>query len=250
MTIERVARIEDRKQFVEDLSEKEQIDKFREWWSDNGNFVIAGVVLGIAIMVGISQWRTRTAANQVAASSSYEALMTEVGSGNLEAAEAIATEMYGEHAGSVYSDQARLAMARLYMDKSRDQDAADALRGVLDDDDDELARVARLRLAKVLLYQNRPQDVVDLLEGRIDGAFAARYSETLGDAYVALGRHADAADAYEVALSDGERAPTIDQALVRWKLIDLPDPAETGDAEVPPEDAPGEDETPNGESSE
>ena len=235
---------------MEDLSEKEQIEKFREWWSDNGNFVIAGVVLGIAIMVGISQWRTRTAANQVAASSSYEALMTEVGNGNLESAEAIATEMYGEHAGSVYSDQARLAMARLYMDKSRDQDAADALRGVLDDGDDELARVARLRLAKVLLYQNKPQDVVDLLEGRIDGAFAARYSETLGDAYVALGRHADAADAYEVALSDGERAPTIDQALVRWKLIDLPDPAETGDTAVPPEDAPGEEETPNGESSE
>lgn len=217
---------------MDDLSEKEQIEKFREWWGENGNFVIAGVVLGIAIMVGISQWRARTAAGEVAASSSYEALMTEVGNGNLEAAEAIATAMYDEHGNSIYSDQSRLAMARLYMDKSRDQDAADALRGVLEDgEDDEIARVARLRLAKVLLYQNKPQEVIDLLEGHADGAFAARYNETLGDAYVALGRHQDAAEAYEIALSDGQRAPTIDQALVRWKLIDLPDPGENSDAQ-------------------
>ena len=134
------------------------------------------------------------------------------------------------------------------MDKSRDQDAADALRGVLLDGDDELAQVARLRLAKVLLYQNKPQDVVDLLAGRTEGAFAARYNETLGDAYVALGRHEDAAEAYEIALSDGQRAPTIDQALVRWKLIDLPDPAESGDIDAPPEDAADEEESSNGES--
>lgn len=224
---------------MDDLSEKEQLEKFREWWGENGNFVIAGVVLGIAIMVGISQWRARTAAAQVAASSSYEALMTEVGNGNLETAEVVAAEMYDEYGNSIYSDQARLAMARLYMDKSRDQDAADALRGVLEDgEDEEIARVARLRLAKVLLYQNKPQEVVDLLEGHAEGAFAARYNETLGDAYVALGRHQDAAEAYEVALSDGQRAPTIDQALVRWKLIDLPDPGENSGAPESASEAP------------
>lgn len=211
---------------MEDLSEKEQLDKFREWWSENGNFVIAGVVLGVAIMVGISQWKSRTVAGQVAASSYFETLMGEVEDGNLESAESVAAELYADFDSSIYTDQARLAMARLYMDKGRDQDAAETLRGMLDDGSDEMQLVARLRLAKVLLYQNKPEEVVELLQERTDSGFVARFSETLGDAYVALGRHEDAADAYAVALSDDQRMPTTDQALLQWKIIDLPDASE------------------------
>ena len=213
---------------MEDLSEKEQLEKFREWWKENGNFVIGGVVLGIAIMVGVSQWRASTESNQVAASSSFEALMTEVGEGDVEAAETIAAGMGDEHEDSVYTAQARLALARLYMDSGRDEDAAMALRAVAESGSaPEMQQVALLRLAKVLLYQNKPQEVVDLLDGSTDSAFAARFSETLGDAYVALGRHEDAADAYAVALSDEARMPTVDTALVRWKVIDLPESAAT-----------------------
>lgn len=222
---------------MEDLSEKEQLEVFREWWKENGNFVVGGVVLGIAIMVGVSQWRASTEAGQVEASSRFEALMTEVGDGDLESAEAIAAELGDEHGSSIYTAQARLAMARLYMDNGRDEDAASALRAIIDSSQEaEMQQIARLRLAKVLLYQNKAEEVVDLLNGYSDSAFAARYSETLGDAYVALGRYEDAADAYAMALSDEARMPTVDTALVRWKIIDLPqggpadDPADTAAA--------------------
>ena len=50
---------------------------------------------------------------------------------------------------------------------------------------------------------------------------------------MALGRYQDAADAYSQALSDGERLPTVDQSLLRWKLIDLPAPDEPGSTEAP-----------------
>lgn len=212
---------------MEDLTEKEQLEKFREWWSENGNFVIAGVVLGIAIMVGISQWKSKTVEAQAAASMQFEALMAEVDDGDLEAAEVIATDLHDNFSSSVYAAQARLAMARLYMDKGRDQDAADSLGGMLDDDpDNEMQQVARLRLAKVLLYQSKPQDVVDLLQNRTDTAFVGRFSEMLGDAYVALGRIEDAADAYALAMSDEQRLPTVDQSLLQWKIVDLPDASE------------------------
>lgn len=212
---------------MEDLSEKEQLDKFREWWTENGNFVIAGVVLGIAIMVGISQWKSKTVEGQAAASMQFEALMAEVEDGDLEAAEVIATDLHENFSSSVYSAQARLAMARLYMDKGRDQDAADTLSGMLDDDlDDEMQQIARLRLSKVLLYQNKPQDVIELLQNRTDTAFVGRFSEMLGDAYVALGRNEDAADAYALAMSDEQRLPTVDQSLLQWKIVDLPDASE------------------------
>ncbi len=88
---------------------------------------------------------------------------------------------------------------------------------------DALKQIARLRLAKILLYQDKAQQVVDLLEGQEGTAFAAAYSEVLGDAYVALGRIADAQAAYQQVLMDPQAQGTVDQRLVQWKALDLPE---------------------------
>ena len=36
---------------MDDLSEKEQIEQMRAWWSEYGNYVIGGIVVGIGLMV-------------------------------------------------------------------------------------------------------------------------------------------------------------------------------------------------------
>ncbi len=41
------------------LSEKEQIEKMRAWWSDYGWYVIGGVALGAIILFGINQYRAQ-----------------------------------------------------------------------------------------------------------------------------------------------------------------------------------------------
>ena len=115
-------------------------------------------------------------------------------------------------------------MARLYMDKNRDQDAAEALNALLAMRGFEhLKHVARVRLAKVLLYQGKPEEVLSLLQDQGNVAFAARYAEALGDAYVALGRYDEARAAYQAAL--GEAQPTVDQGLIQLKLLDIPQSA-------------------------
>ena len=204
------------------LSEKEQIDKIRAWWSDYGWYVIGGVVLGAAILFGINYYQTQKVNAEVAASALYDELAEQVTSGDLEAAETTAAELDSEYGNSAYAAQSKLAMARLYMDKNRDQDAAEALNELLAMNDFEhLQHVARVRLAKVLLYQGKPEDVLTLLEGQENAAFAARYAEELGDAYVALGRYDEARASYQAAL--GEAQPTVDQGLIQLKLMDLPD---------------------------
>jgi predicted negative regulator of RcsB-dependent stress response len=113
------------------------------------------------------------------------------------------------------------------MDRGRDEDAANTLRGVLDSSaGSQVKTIGRLRLARVLLYQGKPQDVVDLLDGEIAEAFVARYNDVLGDAYVDLERYDDAADAYEIAMSDNRQAPTVDLTLVQMKINDLPEEGE------------------------
>ena len=226
------------------LSEKEQIEQMRAWWSDYGNYVIGGVVAGALILFGINYYQNSKLNTQLEASGLFETMAIHVADGELEQAESIADELGTAYANTAYAPQSKLAIARLYMDKNRDQDAADALMEVLAmPGAEQIKHVARLRLAKIYLYQDKPQDAVDLLEGDDNPAFVARYSEVLGDAYAALDRVADAEAAYQVALSDPFSSQSVDRALVQWKILDLPavEPAETEEAAPEATDEPAAD---------
>ncbi|MEX2495164.1 MAG: tetratricopeptide repeat protein [Woeseia sp.] len=207
------------------LSEKEQIEAIRGWWRENGRYIIGGVAVGVALLLGWNYWTGQRDQSSVHASAVYESLVAAVAEGNGDSARTIASNLYDNFGSTVYAGQGRLAMARFYMDQGRDGDAADELRALMSGKkNEETQLLARLRLAKVLLYQGKPQEAADLLEGHRDTAFAARYSETLGDAYVALGRSDEAAEAYAAALADDPNAPTVNRALVQMKINDLPKP--------------------------
>ena len=211
---------------MDDLSEKEQIEAIRSWWQVNGRYIISGIVLGIALLVGWNYWNAQQRQAQFEASALFEALLVSVNDNAVAAAEATAARLYDEYARTHYALQSHLAMARLYMDAGRDENAAEELRSLLAKQRDaEMAHVARLRLARILLYQDKPQEVVDLLQGYADSAFAARYNETLGDAFAALGRIEDASVAYTAALADNPNIPTVDRNFVQMKIYDLPDVA-------------------------
>ena len=205
------------------LSEKEQLEQMRSWWSEYGAFVIGGIVMGAGLLFGINYYQANKLQTQLDASTAYETLVVHLVDGKLEEAEAVANDIATSYGDTTYAGQSGLAMARLYMDKNRDQDAADALLGVVEGDSDAaLKNVARLRLARIYLYQEKPQDVVDLLSGDTGSAFAATYGEVLGDAYTALGRVAEAQDAYQKVLMDPLSQGTVDAQLVQWKSLDLP----------------------------
>jgi len=225
------------------LSEKEQIERMRSWWSEYGYYVVGGVVLGAAILFGLNRYQTAEITAQEQASVLYDSLTQKVADGDLDGAEVDAAELASAYGNSSYAAQSKLAMARLYMDKNRDLDASEALQGLMAMDGVEnFKEIGRVRLAKILLYQDKAEEVLTLLDGQDNVAFAARYAEVRGDAYVALGRFADARTSYEAALQ--EQVPTVDQGLVQLKMLDLPEDAvaidtsvEVGDVETIDEEA-------------
>jgi predicted negative regulator of RcsB-dependent stress response len=229
------------------LSEKEQIENMRTWWSEYGNYVIAGVAIGALALFGINRYQASELDAQYAASALYDELTNVVVDADVEASEAIAVQLATDHGETTYAAQSRLVMARLYMDENRDQDAATVL-GVLvaSNAGEEFKQVGRLRLAKIYLYQDKPSDVVEMLEGMDEGAFAARNAEILGDAYVALERNQDAREAYQRALGEAGGGATVNQQFVQLKLLDLP---QNSFAAPAAEDV-DESETPDGEEAE
>ncbi len=227
---------------MEDLSEKEQIEQLRTWWSDYGNYVLAGIVMGALSLFGYNYFGDSRREAAYAASDLYDQLTEFVADGELDAAESVSDTILNEHSGSAYAAQARLAMARLYMDTNRDADAAAMLNELLGSSaNDEYKKVARLRLAKLRLYQDQPAEALALLgeAGASEGAFAARYDEVRGDALVALGRLDEAREAYRRALSESGRDTTVNQEFVQLKLLDLP-VQEVPAANEPATDFPGE----------
>lgn len=231
------------------LSEKEQIEQIRTWWSVYGGYVILGIAAGALLLFGINYYKNSKLTGQLEASALYQELTDHVVDGDLDDAEVVAGRLHSEYADTPYAAQSKLAIARLYMDRNRDEDAAEVLRELLaGDSGEELKHVARLRLAKILLYQDKAQDVVDLVEGQDNPAFAAAYNEVLGDAYHALDRIADAQAAYQRVLVDPMAQGTVDQRLVQWKSLDLPlasadEPADSGEVGEPVMDGAEADDT-------
>ena len=223
------------------LSEKEQIEQIRSWWSEYGGYVIGGLGLGIMILVGYNYYEDSKLQAQLAGSAMYETLTDHVVEGDLDAAEQISDTLATEYADTSYAAQAKLALARMYMEKNRDQDAADVLQELLDSDADvAIKHVGRTRMARILLYQGNAQGVVDLLEGEESEAFGAIWGELLGDAYRELGRIEDAEAAYQGVMLDPMAQAVVDRQLVQWKLLDLPE-TDSAAADLP---EPGAEEAP------
>ncbi len=193
----------------------------RAWWSDYGNYVIAGIVLGAGLLFGWNHYNTSKANAEVAASALYDTLADHVAEGRLDQAAATMTELDTGYVDSSYAEQGKLAMARLYMDSNRDEDAANSLRELVDSGS-VFAPIARLRLAKILQYQEKYDDVLTLLEAEEGKGFTARYAEARGDALASLERFDDARAEYLVALADNGQ--TVDTTFLQLKLLDLPVP--------------------------
>ena len=225
---------------MDDLqSEKEQLEEMRAWWTEYGRYVIAGVVIAVGLLFGFNQYESSKVAAQVEASVLYETLTVHVADGDLESAESVADDLATNYANTVYAAQSNLAMAKLYMDKNRDQDAADILNELLAmRGNKSLKQIGKLRLARILLYQDKAQEVVNLLADQDDDAFAALFAEIRGDAFAALGQISEAGDAYRIALADTSQ--TVNRGIVQMKLVDLPDVPDPAPSVNEPEESDAE----------
>ena len=217
------------------LSDKEQVERLRQWWRENGWFLIGGVALGLLAIYGYNQFFAYQDRQAEAAYALYDAISAEVEDGDTAAAEAQLADMRSEFPDQAYTHQAALLVASKQVVTAPDA-AAEKLRYVMEQSDDpELAMVARLRLARVLAYREQHQEALAVLDVPEPGQFAGRIAEIRGDIHVALGETDAARSAYlEALVASG--AELLDRSFLQMKLADLPGAAPASPS-VPAADA-------------
>jgi len=219
------------------LSDKEQVERLRQWWRENGWFLIGGVALGALAIYGYRQYFEYRDGKSEAAAALYATVKKEVEDGDSEEAAMRFAAMRTEYPDHAYTHQAALLLAGTEIVTAPD-DAAEKLRFTMEHSDDpELAMVARLRLARVLAYRDRQQEALALLNVTEPGQFAGRIAEIKGDIHVALGETDAARTAYlEAQVAPG--AELLDRSLLQMKLLDLPVAAPApAQSETPPASA-------------
>ena len=223
------------------LTDKEQFERLRQWWSENGWFLIGGLAIGLLALYGYRQYNAYRDGQSESAAVLYEAVKTAVDAGNAAAAETSFDQLRTDHPSHAYTYQAALLVARAEVVTAPDK-AAEHLRLTMEGTDDpDLAMVARLRLARVLAYREQYDDALKLLETESPGQFAGRLSEIKGDIHLARGDADAARTAYlEAMIASG--ADLLDRTYLQMKLADLPARPETPPetATEPPAGAPAE----------
>ena len=207
-----------------DLQEQEQLDELKAWWKDYGRLVLLGVALGAVAVAGFQGWRYYRHTQSLAAAALYEQLEQAERAGDRKKVRDIAGGVVANYASTPYASFAALSAARASFDEGDLTEAKARLTWVVENARrEELRDVARLRLAGVLLDEKSYEEALKVLETKPADSMNALYADLRGDILLAQGKHAEARNAYQLAL-DRTEAGSAYRATVQLKLDSLGEP--------------------------
>jgi predicted negative regulator of RcsB-dependent stress response len=208
------------------LSDREQEEALRNWWRDNWRWVVGGVALGLALLVGWQYWQRQALQKSEQAAQTYADFAAALASNNQEKVEPLLKDLDTSHSRSPYNDQAHLAVAHAHVSAGKFEQAIAELKLVSDKSEDPaLAQIARLRMARVHLQLGHHDEALALLDVSKAGAFTAQVQEIRGDVLLAKGDRNGARLAYQAAITAGVAPHTApnESDLLHLKLQDLSD---------------------------
>ena len=202
--------------------EDEQVAAVKQWWDENGKFVIGAVVLAIAGNFGWTAYKDNKAATEAVQSDAFQKVIEASQGDDLDALLAAASNVQTSNPGSEYAQLATLFAAKALVEKGELEQAAAQLQGVLNavTIDQPTGAEARLRLAGLQLAMNQTDEALSLASQSYPAAYRARALEVQGDALLAQGDRAGAKAAYQRAQNaeGGNALP-----LLTYKLNELAD---------------------------
>ena len=206
-------------------SEKEQWEDIKGLAKEYGAWIVAGVAIGLGALYGYRFWQARQDTHALQAHQRYGEVLNDLYREKVDDAVKVIAELDARYSGTPYADQARLALARWYVEQGKMAEATAPLTKVMNDAGDKVLRmIARLRLARVLAEQHQLDDALRVLDQGGSSAFDPRYQEVRGDILLAKGDRAGALAAYRAAAASNVPG-IVNDDLLRLKIADLADVA-------------------------
>ncbi|MEX1033416.1 MAG: tetratricopeptide repeat protein [Cellvibrionaceae bacterium] len=212
------------------LTEEEQLEKLKQWWAENGRFLVIGVLLAVVGYFGWQTWQSQQQQAREEASLLYDDLMSSVERTPGEAlteeqrlkADSITQELKSDYGKLLYASNAALLMAKLAVEEDDLEQAEQHLRWVLGRNHSEaISLLARLRLGQVLYGQGQYERALAALADAEPGSYTSAYAELRGDILVAKEQPAQAKAAYQVALDELLPAESNRANIIQMKLDDI-----------------------------
>jgi len=185
-------------------TEEQQVEAIKGYWEENGNMIIAGIVLGFAGFIGFNYYKDSKLADELAISNSYQTLI-EDGATDKKDFSKNAEKFISENSTTSYASLTALALAK---EAASTQDWASAetqlASAIASAPTDGIKGIASLRLARVQIQLEQYDKAFTTLEKPLPESFTASVEEIKGDIYLLQGKKELARNAYQVAIaSDG-----------------------------------------------
>ncbi len=202
-------------------TEEQQVEAIKEWWKQNGNAIIAGIVIGLMAIFGWRGYNENLIKEAQEASLLYEQMVFASRSNDAENSRVYADRIIADHESTLYGTYAKLMIAKLEAENGNLDEAAKQLEWVVANHKQiEIGHIASLRLARVYIDADKLDAAEQILNTKNPGAFTAQYEELKGDMLAKQGLNDAAREAYQKAMSNSINSNDV-QTLLETKLNNL-----------------------------
>lgn len=206
------------------LSEEEQLERLKSWWSTNGTSLLTGLALAVAGLVGWRWYDHSTTEARESASDLYETFLAAEGDGRA----ALAEQLDQNIEGSAYQAFTLLHRAREAVEADGVEAAVAYLQRVIDaDSPSSLQDLARVRLARLHQQGGDGAAALAVLAGVRGSGYRGLAQELKGDIHVEQGERALAHEAYRSArqeMGDDRNRPILDIKINDTAPPEQPEP--------------------------
>jgi len=182
-------------------TEEQQVEAIKGYWQENGNTIIAGIVLGFAGFIGFNLYQDNQLDNELSVSDSYQALLASASKDN-STFNANAATFISENAETSYASLAALALAKEAAAEKNWAEAQTQLTTAIASAPSEgIKAIASLRLARVQVQLEQYTPALATLATTLPESFTAAIEEVKGDIYLLQGKKELARTAYQAAIT-------------------------------------------------
>ena len=199
-------------------TEEQQVEAIKSFWAENGNSLIAGLVIGLGGFVGWNYYQDSELEAQQLASYQYQQTMTEFGAqqGDFRSNTQAFIDANSE---SAYSAFASMALAKDAVEHKDYASAQAHLNKAIElSVNENIKAIASIRLARVQTQLQSYDDALATLALPMPESFKASIEEIKGDTFLLQGNKEMARTAYQASADAGglQANPTL-----QIKLDDL-----------------------------